>query len=64
MPKQNKDDNNIWLIGAGILATIIGAAGTFMLSSNSSNKKGNGHSMTSSSSSPPRKPCGCGMKKH
>jgi hypothetical protein len=31
MPKQ-KDDGNIWLVGAGILASIIGVAGTFMLS--------------------------------
>jgi len=58
MPRQqNKDDNNIWLIGAGILATVIGAAGTFMLSSNNSgSKKGNTISL------PKKAGCGCGAK--
>jgi hypothetical protein len=57
MPGQKKDDGNIWLVGAGILATIIGAAGTFMMSNNNGN--GNKKGMTS----PPKK-AGCGCGKH
>jgi hypothetical protein len=59
MPRQQKDDNNIWLIGAGILATISGAAGTFMLSNNNSgNKKSNIISI------PKKGGCGCRAAKH
>jgi hypothetical protein len=61
-PRTKQDDGNWLLVGAGLLATILGAAGTFMLSNGGGNKN-NGKSHTLSMT-PGKKPCGCGMKKH
>lgn len=60
MPRTKQDDGGNWLlVGAGLLATILGAAGTFMLSNNN---RSNGRSHNPIASA--KKPCGCGMKKH
>ena len=58
MPKQ-KDDTNIWLVGAGILASFIGVAGTLMLSNNNSGSKKSNISIQ-----PKKAGCGCGAGKH
>jgi hypothetical protein len=64
LPRTKQDDGNgMILIGAGILATILGAIGTFVLSNNGGGgNRSNGKSHNTIA--PAKKPCGCGMKKH
>ena len=60
MPRTKQDDGNWILIGAGLLATILGAAGTFMLSQGGNKSNGKSHTLTMA---PGKKPCGCSAKR-
>ena len=62
MARNKQDDGGGWLlVGAGLLATILGAAGTFKLSQGGNKSNGKSHTLTMT---PGKKSCGCGMKKH